>query len=380
MAPTSGSQYTASRNSFHLLRFVLAALVILGQSHVLLGRTGPLESLSGSLMSEGSLAVDGFMVVSGFLICQSTVHSRNAFTFLGKRLLRILPGLLGALLFSAMIVGALVYDGSVVRYVQLGEGGPLTWMLRQLALGLLPEQQSVTGVFASNPSSVLNAGLWTLRYLLAFWALMALLRLTTLARRRPTYIVAFTVFLILHVLQSCFGVQLWTIADRRWWLLSREHYASLARLGLFFFSGTLLYAYRRELPRKWYMAVFALLALGGLCLFRHIPAQVDAASGSATHALWQLAMLPLRLVYVAALPYLIVYAGGSPHGSGMMRLGDLSLGLYALSCPIGQMIIHCAPSIAPWPLFALTLAITLPLALFSWRMLELPAIRLKGSR
>lgn len=372
----SEPQYSSSRNSFHLLRFILAALVILGNSYTLLGRTSPLSALSGGLMSESRLAVEGALVVSGFLLCQSVVRSKNALTFLGKRILRIGPGLICALLFSAMLVGALVYDGSVVRYVQLGQGGPLAWMLNQLTLGFTQDQSSVTGVFSSNPTAGLNLNLWTLRYLAALWLLMALFRLTTLSRRRPTYMVCFAVFLILRVLLEVFGVRLWD-ADSRWWLLSRTHYDGLTQTGLCFFTGAVLYAYRREIPRRWYLALIAALLLCGSCVLRLVPVQADAAAGMPTHMLWQLAMLPLRLIWYAALPYLIVYLGSSPLGSGFARIGDLSLGMYLLSCPIQQMIIHCAPDVKPLPLFLLALAITVPLAAWSWRSIEAPALRLR---
>ena len=63
--------YSSSRNSFHLMRLVPAALVILCHSHTLLARATPLSAFTGGQMNEGSLAVDGFLTISGFLICQS---------------------------------------------------------------------------------------------------------------------------------------------------------------------------------------------------------------------------------------------------------------------------------------------------------------------
>ena len=67
--------YSSSRNSFHLMRVVLALLVIICHSHTLLGVATPLNRLTGGQLNEGSLAVDGFLVISGFLICQSGVRS-----------------------------------------------------------------------------------------------------------------------------------------------------------------------------------------------------------------------------------------------------------------------------------------------------------------
>ncbi|MBQ2953466.1 MAG: acyltransferase [Clostridia bacterium] len=369
--------YSSSRNSFHLMRFVLAALVILCHSFTLLGRTTPLSALTGGLMNEGTLAVDGFLTISGFLICQSAVRSRNALTFLGKRLARILPAFCCALAFSALLVGALVFPGDVVSYVRQGEGGPLTWIVNWLTLNVMPEQWGVSGVFAGNPTTSLNVSLWTIKFEFALYLVMALLMLTTLSRRRATYIVCFSVFLILRTLLIPFGVRLWDVYDTRLWLLSHWNYDRLTETGLFFFTGTLLYAYRQEIPRRWYLAVIALLALVVCGFFRFVPAQVDAAQDEAARLMWQLGELPLRLVYCAAVPCLVIYLGGSPLCSGFSRLGDLSLGMYVYSYPIQQMIIFCAPEITPLPLFALTLAIVLPLAAWSWRTIEAPVLRLK---
>lgn len=371
------AQYTSSRNSFHLLRFVLAAMVIFCHSHTLLGRATPLSLLSGTLLNEGAITVDGFLVISGFLICQSAVRSRNALTFLSKRLLRILPGFCCALMFS-VILGALAYDGSVVEYVRLRHNGPLSWMLNWLTLNVQPEQAGVTGVFVTNPVTSLNMSLWTIRFQLVFYALMALLMLTTLNRRRPTYIVLYASFLLLRLLYDAFGLQAWDIPDTRWWLLSRWNYDRLTETGLFFFSGTLLYAYRQEIPRRWYLAVIASLLLAGSCVFRNLPGQISAAAGTGTELLWQLAMIPLRAVYCLALPYLIVYLGASPMASRFAKTGDLSYGMYLFSYPVQQMVIFCAPGVTPMALFGTTMLIILPLAAFSWRCVEAPALRLKN--
>lgn len=369
--------YSSQKNSFHLLRFLLAALVILCHSYTLLGRATPLSSVTGGLMNEGTLAVDGFLVISGFLICQSAIRSRNALTFLGKRLVRILPAFACSLVFSALLVGALAYPGDVVSYVRMDEGGPLRWIFNWLTLNVQPEQWGVSGVFTSNPTNSLNVSLWTIKFECALYLLMALLMLTTLNRHRSTYIVCFAAFLILRMLLIPFGVRVWDVYDTRFWLLSHWNYDRLTQTGLFFFSGTLLYAYRQELPRRWYLAVIAALAMLVSCFFCNVPARADAAIGEAAQLMWRLAELPLRLVYCFSLPYLVIYLGSSHLCSGFSRLGDLSLGMYVYSYPLQQLIIFAAPGITPLTLFALTLLIVLPLAAWSWRCIEAPALRLK---
>lgn len=372
--------YTSSRNSFHLTRFVLAMMVILCHSYTLLRRTTPLSALTGGLLNEGTLAVDGFLTLSGFLICQSAVRSKNALTFLGKRAVRVLPAFAFALVFSALFVGALAFDGDVVTYLRQQENGPLSWMLNWLTLNVNPEQWGVAGVFTANPTASLNVSLWTIKFEIALYLLMALLMLTTLNRHRATYIVCFAIFLILRLLLIPFGVRVWDVHDTRWWLLSHWNYDRLTQTGLFFFAGTILYAYRQQIPRRWYLAVIALMLLVMSGFFSFVPARVDAAADQSTRVLWQLAELPLRLVYIAAVPYLVIYLGASPLCSGFSRLGDLSLGMYVYSYPVQQMLLFSWPGISPLLLFALTLAVVLPLSAWSWRFIEAPALRLKTRR
>lgn len=368
--------YSSSRNSFHLTRFMLAAMVILCHSYWLLGRVTPLSALTGGLLNEGQMAVDGFLVISGFLICQSAVRSRNALTFLGKRALRILPGFVCALFFSALLVGGLAFAGTYAEYVRMPEYGPFRWIWNWLTLNLQPEQTAVSGVFFQNPIADLNASLWTIRFLVFLYVLMALLVLTRLYKRRPTYIVLFSVFLILRILLVCFDVRLWDVDDSRFWLLSSQNYDRFTQTGLYFFTGTILYAYRRELPRRWYLAVIAALLLVVSCFFAFLPARASAAE-DASRVLWQLACVPLRLVYMAALPSLVIYLASSPMMSSFSRIGDLSFGMYVYSFPVQQLLVHIFPGWPPLSNFLLTLVIVLPIAAWSWRCIEGPALRLK---
>lgn len=370
--------YSSQRNSFHLARFILATMVILCHSFTLLGRRTPLSGLTGGLMNEGTLAVDGLMTISGFLICQSAVRSRGAIGFLRKRVVRILPALLCALAFSAMIIGGLAYEGSFAGYVRLRQDGPFTWMLNWLTLNVQPEQWGIAGVFSGNPTTSLNVSLWTIKFEVFLYLLMAALMVTTLHRKRPTYIVLYAAFLLLRALLVCFEVRLWDAEDTRLWVLSHWNYDRLTQTGLFFFTGTILYAYRDHLARRWYLAVIAAMALVASCFFSDVPSRIAQAAGTPAELLWRLAEIPLRTVYWLAVPYLVIYLATSPVCAGFARLGDLSLGLYLFSYPIGQMIIHVWPQVQPMALFALTMAFALPVAAACWRWVEVPCGRLKG--
>lgn len=349
--------YSSARNSFHLVRFLLALLVILCHCYTLRNLATPLNRLTGGQMNEGTLAVDGFLVVSGFLICQSGVRTRNALTFLRNRALRILPGFVCALLFTAFIAGGLAYRGTFAQYLNEPVNGPFAYVWNWLTLNVQGDQWNIAGVFEGNLRQGVNVSLWTVKHEISLYLLMAVLILTHLNRKRPTYIVFHVFFLIVYGLLEGLGVRLWDAQDTRLWVLSHWNYQRFAETGLFFFSGTLLYAYRDKLPRRWYFAVIALLAL--------------ILSGCFGF---------LRWVYLFAYPYLLCYLACSPLCSGFARIGDLSFGLYLYSYPIQQLICHVAPALHPLVHFALSLAFALPLAHLSWRMIEQPCLLLKQPR
>lgn len=351
------AQYSSGRNSFHLARFLLALLVIVCHCYTLQRAATPLNRLTGGQMNEGTLAVDGFLVISGFLICQSAVRSRNALYFLRNRALRIIPALCCALIFSALIVGGVAYRGTYAEYLRVEGGGPIPWMKNWLTLNVRGDQWGVTGVFADNPTTSLNVSLWTVKHEVSLYLLMALLMLTTLHRRRPTYIVLYAAFLALYVLLNFFGKYLWYVEDVRLWVISGWNYPRFVETGTYFFAGTLLYAYRKEVPRRWYLAVIAVMAL--------ILGWVFGC---------------LRMVYVVAMPYLLIYLACSPVCSGFARIGDLSFGMYVYSYPIQQLLYHIWPGMHPAQNLLLTLVAVLPLSRASWQLIEAPALRLKHFR
>jgi peptidoglycan/LPS O-acetylase OafA/YrhL len=90
-------------NNIDLLRLVLAALVIFSHSYPLLHVPEPVRLATRGQRSAGELAVDGFFILSGFLIARSWQSSRGLGDYLRRRVFRIYPGFLVAILFSGLI-------------------------------------------------------------------------------------------------------------------------------------------------------------------------------------------------------------------------------------------------------------------------------------
>ena len=161
--------YDAHHNNFGFLRFFFAALVIWSHSYTLAGQSDPVWALSGQT-DGGSIAVDGFFVLSGFLITQSWLQQPILGAFAVKRLLRLVPALLVATIFGAFVIAPLGTTLPLADYLR----SPGPWLH---FLGVpLARYLFIPDVFVTNPHPyLLNSPLWSLRYEILCYVLVALL-------------------------------------------------------------------------------------------------------------------------------------------------------------------------------------------------------------
>jgi peptidoglycan/LPS O-acetylase OafA/YrhL len=336
-----GAVYDRRHNNFDALRFGLASAVIWSHCYALAGRPmDPVFWLTGQI-DAGSLAVEGFFVLSGFLITQSWEGDPDPRAFAVKRALRLVPALLAALVFGALVVGPMTTATPLAQYL----ASLSTWahfgsvaLHRYLASPLL---------FGDNPvPHQLNASLWSLRYEMLCYAAVAFLGVL-----RARWSIASALLLAAGL--AGHAVASWTGAGA-------GVPATLARLTACFFAGSLLYAVRHRVPFRPLVAgaAAAALAVGALLGgFRF----VFPIAGS------------YLLLYVACLPTLPLQRFG--------RFGDFSYGLYVFAYPIQQAIVQWAgPAIPVSAFFGLAFVPTLTLAVLSWRLIEAPSLARKPRR
>jgi peptidoglycan/LPS O-acetylase OafA/YrhL len=132
--------------------------------------------------------------------------------------------------------------------------------------------------------------------------------------------------------------------------------APSVKLGVFFFSGALLYVARQRIAVRTVIACGLLVALLGTV---HTPIG--------------------PVVFQVALPYLTIWAAhvNVRWMSRFGRHGDFSYGIYLFAFPVQQLLVSVL-GLMSLPFFmTLAFAVTLSLAVVSWHCVEKPALAWK---
>lgn len=331
-----------SANHFTVLRMVAATTVLVDHSYRLVGRKPPLTDLIG-FADLGTLAVDVFFIISGYLLLSSWASRPEPLLFAVKRFLRIVPALAVAVVGTALVIGPLLTTLPVGEYLRAGR----TWRYILWNLVLYRPQYTLPGVFTGQPLSAVNGSIWTLCYEVSLYLLVPLLGLLLLRRRRVLgglVVVGLAALPWDHLPPAIPG-------------LEGLNSGILAVFARYFLAGALLFAFRDRVPRRWWLATAALLALG--------------LSLGHPWAPW---------VSDVVLPYVVVYAAqvDVPLLGRLCRRRDLSYGMYVWAFPVQQSILCVAGgTLRPSVLCAIALPATASFAVLSWHLVEAPAMRLK---
>jgi len=339
-------------NRFDLLRLMAALAVFVAHGDFLYRLHLPVPFPGHSL---GSLAVYVFFFISGYLVCQSWAREPVWRVFWVKRLARIFPGLVVAVVFSVAVIGWSVTSLPSARY--WGASG--TWVnLINNAAGLATVQ-TLPGVFESNPfARTVNGSLWTIRYELAMYGVLAVLAWIGRGRRWAYPAAA----AVLAALWGCARLGRWDAALEAgggWWA-ELFRWQDFCGFGVSFFLGSTLAAYAVR-ARAWMAAVAVLAVLG-------------AAYGGSGDAVRQVAVWGL----VTFGTFWLAFVGrwGGRYGIGRGRV-DLSYGVYIYAFPLQQAVTELCLR-RGWPLaacMAMALALVLAMAWLSWHAVERPGIR-----
>lgn len=331
------------QNNFNLLRLLAAAAVVI--SHAVFLRSG---SKADEIFSSinyydlGAHAVNVFFVLSGLTVAASWARSQSSIEFLVARGLRIFPALAACALLL-ILLGAVVTACAPTQFLadtRVWQYGLKTLLLGSAASGL-------PGVFTANPHpSVMNASIWTLKYELACYVILALVGFSGfLNKQRFAWILAASWMIAGGFLFSRFGRDAVPIDQ-------------VARLGLCFSLGVGLYVFRDHTP----LSIVGVLALG-------------LAFWTARGTGWE------RIVSLFATGYGAVWLAKVPMGRlrELTNKIDLSYGIYIFGWPISQTLILTWPNISTFALVTASLILAVGVAVPSWLLIERPALRSRPS-
>lgn len=340
-AASLGSVFDPRRNSLNAIRLLLAALVIVSHAWPL-GRYGSDPSFGDQNL--GGWAVAGFFTVSGFLITMSGERSRTVWDYLWRRVLRIYPGFVVALVIGGFVLAPVASLLGGGRYSLAGAG---QYVVRNLGLFIVSYRP--TGMFDDAPfNKSLNGALWTLFFEFLCYLAVAVVIAFLPRRARPPVILG--IFVAGTVIMLAVTFTDLTLSERA---------LRLARLGTYFAAGAVLHQFRDRVP---FSPLLTAVAAG---------LTVATAFTGTSQALAGLPVAYLLLSGSMLLPL-----------SGIGARNDISYGLYIYGFPVEQTLtllllrLHLTVPVGAYVVLALAAA--LPFAWASWLLVERPAMRWKS--
>ena len=327
---------------FDTLRIVLSlSIVVMHSFGVALGaERADALTWSGVMGPACAALLPMFFGLSGFLVMGSAVRTPSLGGFIGLRMLRIVPALTTEIVLSALLLGPALTVLSLQAYY----GDHRFYEYFGSLVGRI--RTELPGVFTTNPTSVVNVSLWTVRPELGCYVYLAvLLLLRTLQNVRTLTIVSVVVLLInvaVDVLLRPAQVAVEVVPDRL--------------LLLSFIAGNMMYVHRDRVPYH-----PALLVAGLVVGWFGIGV---SGLGSVAVLAW---VYCVNWLGVTALPRI-----------PLSRTGDYSYGIYLYGFPVQQTMAHLFPELrTPALNLLLSLPVIVLLAVFSWHVVEKRALRLR---
>jgi len=286
-----------------------------------------------------------FFALSGFLVAGSLERSKSLITFLGLRILRIIPALSAEVLLSALILGPLLTTVSLNEYFH-------SQLFHNYFLNIVGDiHYELPGLFLSNPyPKVVNNQLWTIPYELECYVLLTVLAVIGIFKRRKLLVY----FILLAYMAQCFKM-LWEM-----------HYHNVVYVGgvmsghamvMMFMAGVIIYRFRERIPFNG--ALFAASAILSALLLAW-PINGD------------------RFVSIP-LAYFTIYLGLlNPRRNQIILGGDYSYGIYLYGFALQQAFSALLPALREWYWNIIFVTpITVLVAYCSWHCIEIHALKLK---
>lgn len=335
-------------NNFNLIRIIAALGVLVTHCFALSVGTEKAEPLRDGIgMTLGSISVDVFFITSGFLVTSSLLNRRNAVEFTIARILRIFPALLVMLILTVFVLGTCFTTLPIRSYLSDHTTHVYLAKCSTLIFGVAYD---LPGVFENNPyKGAVNGSLWSMRWELRMYALLAVLWLV-LGIARSARLRVFKFCIVLCAVLS--GI--YVIVDH----FSATGEIQFLHLSFMFFSGAAFYVLKEYIslsrPVFWILCIALICSMENKAIF--------------------------FIVYTCSITYLLLFVAYVP--SGFIRqynlLGDYSYGIYIYAFPIQQTIAALIPGISVLEMFLISTPVTVLSGAISWHALEKRVLRLKN--
>jgi len=281
------------------------------------------------------LIVPMFFALSGFLVAGSLERSKTLITFLGLRVIRIMPALSVEVLLSALILGPLLTSKPLGAYFSDPVFQSYFWNI----LGDI--HYRLPGLFESNPVPLVNGQLWTVPYELICYLMLTGLSVFGIFKRRRWLLLCLVALYVAEIANTAFRPNLDYKGPGGTTLL------------ISFVAGLVIYRYRDMIA--WSKSLFAIALVLSLIL-------TNFPNG-------------IRFVAIPA-AYCVVYLGLlDPSKNKIILSGDYSYGLFLYGFPIQQAIMSISPGLRQW---YTNILVSLPCAVFvavcSWWLVEKPVL------
>lgn len=343
-APLLSDVLDPSRNSFGVMRFLLAAAVLVSHAFYLyFGRVSsePLFGVTGYTL--GQHAVQVFFFLSGVLVTQSLAQSSSVRDYAIARALRIFPALAVCVLVTAYALGP--WLSSLGGEAYLKDTSVLAYIAQTISLST--GSATLPGLFESNTvPGVVNTSLWTLKYEVLCYAVLGLIGAAAFLSGRVAAVVA--------AVSAVWFAAMLTLRPEL--VPGAELPAVLTYFSLFFGAGVVAYLLRDHI-RLHGAIVVALGAFAAYALKSDF-AEIAMAMFLGYGVLW-----------------LATFRFGG--WRGFANTSDYSYGVYIYSMPVTQALIALRPELNLVSLIAASFGLTLVLAFLSWELIEKPALRLR---
>ncbi|WP_294250251.1 acyltransferase [uncultured Sphingomonas sp.] len=340
----------ADRNNLTMVRLLLASAVIYTHAMELLGHVDETAAIFG--IPVAWVAVNGFFSLSGFLMVRSLERNSSIGQFALSRFFRIWPGMFAMCGIVAVCFAAFT-TVPIADYVFGRE--TLSYVFRTQ---ILSPSYFLTGVYCGEPWGglcVINGSLWTIRWEVSCYVLIALLSATGMLSRRRFTLFVLPAILLYALIFAYPPAQSWLAAKfgSHLYFLDRA-----ARLWTAFALGAGAYLYRDRIPLSWAGAALAF-----------------------TVAYVTRGLFFEDFVRAVAVCYWVLCLGflTAKTFPNLHRIPDYSYGIYIYSMPVTDVFRILTPQIEPHLLAIVALVAVLPFAAFSWHCIEKPAQALRKS-